>query len=324
MAGNEQTEGSGVESDDPVFEEAAGWVARLSSADATEADRAAFEVWRSADPLHADAYDEMDALWHRLGQLPEAKSGSDKAAGRLLRRRVTKTVSGIALAAALGGILADRYGLVDRLRADLWSGVGEITHATLPDGSRIDLNTDTALIVRFTTQERRISLLRGEASFDVVSDPRRPFTVEAGGLSARAVGTRFFVRADGTDQPVGVAEGRVEVGEAGRRSLVSAGEAVHRGSDASLTAAAANVERSMAWRENRLLFAGQPLSAVLTELGRYRHGRILLLDRRLGERRVTGAFDTRDTDDALAVIAATMGVSLHRVSPLLVLVGAPF
>ncbi len=315
MAGNEQTDAG----DDPGIEAAAGWVARLSSADATEADRAAFEAWRAADPAHARAHAEMESLWRRLGQLPDRHS----APSGTRRRRASKIVPSLAAAALLAGALSDPYGLTDRLRADLWSGVGDITHATLPDGSRVDLNTDTALVLRFTAGERRIELLRGEASFDVVSDPNRPFTVEAGGLSARAVGTRFFVRADGTDSPVGVEEGRVDVVEAGRRALVSAGQAVYRGEDSSLTATATNVERGMAWREGRLLFAGQTLATVLTELGRYRHGRILLLDRRLGERRVTGAFDARDTDEALDVIAATMGARIRRVSPLLVLVGSP-
>ena len=83
------------------------------------------------------------------------------------------------------------------------------------------------------------------------------------------------------------------------------------------------MERDTAWRDGRLIFAGQPLAAVLAELNRYRRGRIVLLDRGLGARRVTGAFDARNTDEALDVIAATMGARIRRLSPLLVLVGSP-
>lgn len=323
MAGSEQTDAESSDADDPIVEAAAGWVARLSSHDATDDDRAAFEVWRAADPAHAEAYAEMDALWRKLGHLPDRRPDPAEVKAVRRPRRVSKPILGLAAAALLAGAIADRYGLVDRLRADLWSGVGEIAQTTLADGSRVDLNTDTALVLRFSEQERRIVLLRGEASFDVVSDPSRPFTVQAGDLSVRAVGTRFFVRADGSGSPVGVAEGRVEVAEAGRRVPVSAGEVIQREGEVALTVAAANVERSLAWREGRLLFSGQTLATVLAELGRYRHGRILLLDRRLGERRVTGAFDPRDTDDALDVIAATMGVRVRHLSPLLVLIGSP-
>ncbi|GJE56453.1 MULTISPECIES: FecR family protein [Methylobacterium] len=302
---------AGIE--DPIDEEAAGWVARLSSSDATDADRAAFEAWRSADPAHAEAHAEMDALWRRLGRLPDPRP----------RPGPPKTLAGIAVALLLGGALAYQAGLVDRLRADLWSGVGSIEHATLADGSRVHLNTDTAIALHFSETERGVELLRGEAVFDVVPDPKRPFVVSHGGLSARAVGTRFVVRVDGADSPVGVAEGRVEVVAAGRHAMLSAGEAVRVGDDAALAVSAANVDRSTAWREGRLVFAGQSLATVLAELDRYRHGRIVLLDRRLGERRVTGVFDPRETDDALDVIAATMGVRIRRLSPLLVLVGSP-
>ncbi|MDV2985372.1 UNVERIFIED_CONTAM: FecR domain-containing protein [Methylobacteriaceae bacterium AG10] len=298
--------------EDPVEREAAAWVARLSSSDATEADRRAFETWHGADPAHAAAYAEMDALWRKLGHLPDPRP----------RKGPPKTLAGLAAAALIAGALADQTGLIDRLRADLWSGVGAIEHATLADGSRVDLNTDTAIAVRFTERERGIELLRGEASFDVVPDPSRPFVVRGGGLSVRALGTRFFLRADGADSPVGVAEGRVDVSGEGGRAVVSAGEEVRLG-DGALQVTAADVERDTAWRDGRLIFSGKPLATVLAELNRYRRGRILLLDRTLGARRVTGAFDARNTDDALDVIAATMGARIRRLSPLLVLVGSP-
>ncbi|CAO4140178.1 Protein FecR [Methylorubrum aminovorans] len=321
MAGSDGAEADETDDgDDPVERTAAAWVARLSSSDATEADRREFEAWRRADPAHAAAYDEMDALWRRLGQLPDPRPREGLPKGP--RKGPPKTLASLAALALIGGGLAYEVGLLDRLRADLWSDVGTIAHATLPDGSGVALNTDTAIALQFTERERGIALLRGEASFDVVPDPNRPFVVRGGGLSVRAVGTRFFLRADGALRPVGVAEGRVDVSGPSGRAVVSAGEEIRVGGGA-LQVTAADVERDLAWRDGRLIFAGQPLAAVLAELNRYRRGRIVLLDPRLGERRVTGAFDARNTDEALDVIAATMGARIRRLSPLLVLVGSP-
>lgn len=297
-------------SEDPVDAAAAGWVARLASSDATAADRADFEVWRASDPAHAAAYAEMEAVWHRLGGVPDPR-----------QRRGPKGLAGIALAGILCAALAQHFGLVDRLRADHWSGVGDVAHAALADGSRVDLNTDTALTLRFSEAERGIELLRGEALFDVAPDPARPFVVRGGGVTVRAVGTRFYVRADGADRPVGVAEGRVEVAAAGPPLALSAGEAVRRGEDAALAVVGADVDRATAWRGGRLIVSGERLSAVLAELGRYRRGRIVLLDSGAGERRVTGAFDLRGTDEALDALAATLGLRVTRLTPLLVLVG---
>jgi len=302
-----------VEREDPVYEAAAGWVARLSSLDATEADRAAFEAWHAADQAHREAYAEMDALWQTLGHVPDRRH----------RRSVPKGLAGVAVAIVLCATLAFQLGLVDRMRSDLWSGVGDITHATLTDGSRIDLNTDTAIALHFSETERGIELLRGEAFFDVVPDPRRPFVVRSGGLSVRAVGTRFFVRAGDTDKPAGVVEGSVDVAASERPVRVSAGEALHHTNDAPLSVARADVDRVTAWRAGRLVFSGERLSTVLAELDRYRLGAIVLLDAAAGERRVTGSFDPRDTDEALVSIASSMGVGITRLSPLLILVGSP-
>ncbi|WP_298966930.1 FecR domain-containing protein [uncultured Methylobacterium sp.] len=313
MAGSDGTDARDPDGEDPVYEAAAGWVARLSSSDATDRDRAAFDAWLAADPSHAEAYAELDALWHRLGRVPDAR-----------RRRIPKAPACLAAAAVLGAVLAHQFGLADWLRSDLWSGTGDIRHATLEDGSRVDLNTGTGLVLRFGATERRVELLRGEAVFDVAPDPARPFVVQGGGLSVRAVGTVFFVRADAAGKPVGVAEGRVEVTAAGRHLEVAAGEAVRRQDGDVVSVVKADVGRAMAWRDGRLIFSGERLSDVLAELGRYRRGRILLLDAALGERRVTGAFDPRHTDEALDAIAASLGVRVVRVvriTPLVALVG---
>lgn len=320
MAIDETQDDGPHDGEDPIDAAAAAWVVRLSSTDATEADRAAFEAWCAADPVHAVAYAEMDALWRRLGHLPERESPAPPRPGSNKSRGPTGPAC-LAALLVLGSALAYRAGLADWLRADLWSGVGDITHATLPDGSRVDLNTGTALALHFGDRERRVALLRGEAVFDVVRDPGRPFIVEGGGLSVRAVGTVFYVRADGAGRPVGVAEGRVAVTAAGRPLEVAAGEALADGDAPRVVAA--DVARAMAWREGRLIVSGERLSDVLAELARYRPGRILLLDGQAGARRVTGAFDPRHTDDALDAIAASLSLRVTRVTPLLVLVGSP-
>ncbi|TNC10017.1 DUF4880 domain-containing protein [Methylobacterium terricola] len=318
--------------EDPVEAEAAAWVVRLSSSDATEADRTAFAAWLAADPAHAAAHAEMEEFWHRLGHVPDARrhrtaqgqaEGQTKGKGQATGKGQAKGPAGLAAVLVLGTTLAWQAGLADWLRADLWSGVGAITHATLSDGSRVDLNTGTAIALRFSGAERRVALLRGEAVFDVARDPGRPFVVEGGGVSVRAVGTVFVVRADEAMRPVGVAEGRVDVGIAGRHLPVSAGEAVIAPDGAAASVVKADVGRAMAWRDGRLTVSGEPLSDVLATLGRYRRGRIVLLDAKAGARRVTGAFDLRDTDEALDAIAASLSLRVARVTPLLVLVGSP-
>ncbi|NWO96327.1 FecR domain-containing protein, partial [Escherichia coli] len=72
------------------------------------------------------------------------------------------------------------------------------------------LNTATQVELDFDREARRVALLNGEAQFDVVKDPARPFIVTAGDVTVRAVGTRFSVWRLGEDRTrVVVAEGIV-------------------------------------------------------------------------------------------------------------------
>lgn len=308
MNEREPPDASAEAEDDPVYEEAALWVARLSSADATEADRSAFEAWRAADPAHAEAFAEMDAWRRTMKRAPDPR-----------RRGVPKGLAALAAIIGLAGLVGDPLGWVDRMRADAWTDRGGFESTTLPDGSRVDLNTDTALALRFTDGERGVALLRGEAVFDVVPAPQRPFVVRGNGVRAQAVGTRFYVRVDGA-APVGVAEGRVDVATQGGETRLQAGEIAVRGADDRPVARAGDVARAIAWREGKLAVSGQPLSGVITELERYRRGRILLADSALGSRRFSGTLDLRDTDAALDVLAAAMGLRLTRLTPLLVVI----
>ena len=108
--------------------------------------------------------------------------------------------------------------------------VGEVRRLTLDDGSALALNTSSVLQVKFAADERRIVLRQGEASFQVAHDEDRPFVVQAGDVSVRAVGTAFSVRMRQQELEVVVTEGVVEVlvREARRASKRSASRAIRK------------------------------------------------------------------------------------------------
>jgi transmembrane sensor len=82
---------------------------------------------------------------------------------------------------------------------------------TLPDGSIVEFKDGAEISERFTADFRRITLVRGEAHFQVKKDPTRPFIVTARGVDVRAVGTAFTVNLETTAVEVVVTEGRVAV-----------------------------------------------------------------------------------------------------------------
>ncbi|MGE0716909.1 MAG: FecR domain-containing protein, partial [Alphaproteobacteria bacterium] len=204
---------------DAIFEEAVIRQARLREPDATDDDRAAHARWIAADPLHALADAEARALWiaaavpaARVAAAPRSTPQPRAAPSRRPVRR--PVLARLALAASL--LLAVAAGVAwgpvafDRLRADHATAVGERRLVTLADGSRVWLNSDTALVVAMTAGERRVRLLRGEAFFEVAADPARPFVAATGAGSARDVGTAYDMRLDGGRASDAVLSGRVD------------------------------------------------------------------------------------------------------------------
>lgn len=314
-----QSEDIGVDADH-VAETAAMWVARLQSSDATEHDREEFRLWLAQNSAHARAYEEFQALWTDLKDVPIPQ-------GRLrsLQRTRHTRVAGAGLllvAVVLGAGAADRMGLVDRWRADHYTVIGQVRTIPLEDGSRVTLNTDTAVIVDYSAGTRHIELLRGEAFFDVAHDPQRPFVVEDGTLAAKAIGTRYSVRtaSGAAADSVQVEEGRVEVSTGQDMAMLDPGSVATLGDNGRLRVDHADVTRTTAWRDGMLVFSEQPLREVLATLERYRRGRILVVDEAAGRLSVSGVFELEDTDRALQILAESLPLSITYLTDMMVVV----
>ena len=320
------------EADEPsVKDVAAEWFVRLRHDAVSEGDRAAFEAWRDADPAHANAYREMERLWAGLDQIElpaESRDHSEPARAAAIsrapfgRRRALQRFAIAASVAALACVGA--YGLAPPgLFADHRTGFGEQRQIVLADGSTAHLNTASALAVDFTAGSRRVVLEAGEAYFEVATDSERPFIVESDDGRIEALGTAFSVKRADDAVEVIVTESKVAVsvpGEAAKR--LAAGQGI-RLSDSGL-GEVINVDAAtaLAWRRGRMVFDNRPLGEVLAELGRYRQGRILVLDSAVETLPVTGSFSIADTDATLDAIERILPLRLRRLGDLLVLVDA--
>jgi transmembrane sensor len=284
------------------------WIVRLRDEAARPADFVAFETWLAAHQDHRAAYARAQgavARIHRLGG-----GLSDHVETRLAaKRRRIRSAAGLAAAALLA------IGLFFGPRAfgppAYDSAIGEQRVIALNDGSRIELNTNTKLVVRFSEGERRIELVRGEALFDVAHDAARPFIVEADGRSVRAVGTKFSVRADPGALSVLVVEGVVSVSPPAVSGVaqpsapppyLKAGQRLDLAGERPALAAlpAAEIERNLSWRTGWLEFNGQPLSLAASEVARYTGVRFVIDDPNLSAMPVWAYFRADDVDGFLA------------------------
>jgi transmembrane sensor len=220
--------------------------------------------------------------------------------------------------------------LLIALTADHRTAPGEVRTVTLSDGSTADLNTASAIKLRFTDGERRVELLAGEALFSVASakdDEQRPFTVVTLGGTTRALGTRFLVHRSGNHVTVTDIEHRIEVSVtqtgSGRleKVVLDPGQAVEYSTASGLgSVVKLDVERAAAWQRGRLLFDRVSLENVIAELNRYRRGTIIVANRDLARRQVSGVFRLDDLDGALNTIVTELGARSAGVPPFMTVI----
>jgi len=194
------------------------------------------------------------------------------------------------------------------------AGIGERRFLPLEDGTTIELNTRSIVEVEITSHTRRVTLLAGEAVFNVRHDEARPFNVISGGLVIRDVGTTFDVRQSGEATTVSVIEGRVAISmmEAGKVAfLPTIVDAEHRaeitvpGKHVDLRiepVAAAELARVLAWRDGHLVFRGETLAAAAADFNRYHRRQIEIVDPSIARLRVGGTFSTTDSEAFLAAL----------------------
>ncbi|TCK16577.1 FecR family protein [Ancylobacter aquaticus] len=311
---------------DAAFEAASLWHARLREPDADAQTHAAFQGWLADDPTHFEAYEQAERLWASMGGAPggwrdeAAISALVESAGP--RRRLGPgIVAGLLLCLSLAGAEWMRRGGLENLRADYIAAVGEQRTIRLDDGSVVELNTDTALAVDLDPAQRRVRLFRGEAFFQVVPDPQRPFVVSTGEGEVRVTGTSFNVRLREDVTEVSLLQGAVSLAAAARPE---ASLRLSPGEEGSLTSSGLGevrpfeAETATAWRRGQMVFFRAPLGALIEELNRYQRGRILILSERVRALPVTGVFDTRDPASVIDMIEATLGVSSLRLTNALI------
>lgn len=356
---------------------------RLLSGDMNRCEAEQGNPWRSTD---TDYRDELLGEWHLLADLeslvddeellalvddlPESSSGLGTASSpeelsmqsalpsnRRLPNQSPRKWGTVAIAAAI--VLLALTVLLDLLVSPsavdtantthrYVTQIGEIKTITLADGSVINLNTGTELLVTTGSSQRLVTLRRGEAFFTVVKDPVRPFAVEVGEQSISVLGTAFNVRKYPDRLQLAVREGLVavhpkqEAASATSRKLENNGDSsapvrlstsnqirvpagwvveLEQASQELVGHPSVEIDSLVSWRQGVLAFNRLPLSDIVKELNRYSAKKILIEDSAIMELEFSAVVNISELDMALKGMESALPIAVTHYFDRIVMTG---
>jgi transmembrane sensor len=335
----------------PVTEQAAFWWVLLNEGNVSAADHRAFAGWVMRSPERVEAFLETARLnralksselrWpetsveelvraakasHRnVARLPlsGARIDAKEAPSEAAPHRGWLALAGITSIAAVA-LVALAIGLHFYLSPQRFeTALGEQRSVVLGDGSIVTLNTSSSVEVRMERDHRWVTLLEGEALFQVAHDARRPFDVTAGETTVRAIGTQFNVDRGDAGTTVTVVEGKVAIlttilsngldtrgGDATRLPL-EAGQQLVVSPRLVRHPVHADVATAIAWTQRKLVFDHRELDEVAREFNRYNRQAIEIQSDELRHQEVTGVFQANDPASFISFLARTPGIKIE-------------
>lgn len=305
-----------------ALQQASQWYAQLCDREPGDEHYHHWQRWMDESEEHRHAWEFVLTVSQRFqplrgdGQQPALDTLLHKPAS-MTRRRALKLAALLSTGTLLSWLTYRHTPLKDSLlamTADHHSAVGEIKSLTLPDNTRLWLNTASAIDIRYSDQRREIALLTGDILIETAADAR-PFFVTTAQGRMQALGTRFSVAQEPEATTLTVYQHAVDANakyaSAARR--VNAGYHLRFNADGQGNILP-NQQNDADWSHGRLQADNMPLGEVVAQLSRYRHG-YLTCQPAIADLRVMGTFPLTDTDMALNMLEQAFPVRIHRRFP---------
>lgn len=307
-----------------IVQQAINWLLRLRNNAANPGLRQQCDSWRAEHHEHELAWQRVQSLHAELSGNPRAVPGAqvalntlENSAQRLGRRQALKLLSGALLMGSAAWQGKDAVGW-QQWTADFATATGERRGFQLPDGTRLELNTASAVDLDYTAQQRLIKLTRGEiivtcGGIDEGSSFDRPLRVHSRHGVYEGVGARYILRQEADCTRLSVTSGIVAIlsplAADGKPIRLSAGQSCLIDHRQAKPVPPLNMDVG-AWVDGLIVTRNMRLEDFLDEVARYRHG-YLKCSADIADLRLTGVFHLEDTDKLLAILPQTLPVQLR-------------
>jgi ferric-dicitrate binding protein FerR (iron transport regulator) len=200
-------------------------------------------------------------------------------------------------------------------RIERTTGIGEKLTLTMPDGSRIIVNSEST--IQFNSDYGRIDrtvTLSGEAYFEVAPDSLKPFTVEANGFTTLALGTAFNISTKQSSYQVALTEGKVAVGAGKETVNLEPGQMAVWKPDQQVNAIKIqrfDQAKITGWKDGRLAFDRKKLSHILKDLETW-YGVTIKIDPGVNSNQlISGTFENKNLKDILTGLSFSAAFSFE-------------
>lgn len=301
---------------------AAEWLQKQRFWAWSDEDQAALDAWLAESPAHQVAYWRLDAAWDRTQRLVALGPAMREPQKESSRKSIWPFFAGLAASAAIAVMLgAGVYLYNSRPSEKIFSTpVGGREVVTLADGSQIELNTNTELRANVRDGVRTVTLVRGEAYFQIRHDPKRPFVVATSDGRILDLGTKFLVRKDAGQLEVALLDGRVRFepvslqGSRDNQAMLRPGDVIHA-TPVSISMTKEPIEalqRQLSWRKGVLVFDHATVAAAVTEFNRYNDEKLIVADAETGALTFSSAFPINGTEEFVRLAQQTLGLHAER------------
>lgn len=290
-------------------------------------DQRELEMWLEQSPRHKVVFWRLEKGWSEVDRVaaldiapvsPEVNA-AERWASRLgaVRHRL-----GFAIAASILPLMFAGFLFIADRPEPQWdqfaTQIGQRKLVALPDGTQIDLNTDSRIRISMTSNARVVYLDRGEAYFDVSHDKRRPFIVTVGDRRITVLGTQFAVRRQADRIVTGVVQGRVQVGRLLGKNMRDV-LILQRGdmavSDKNQTLALYNdphqVENLIGWQRGLIVLDRSTLGEAAQQFNRYNQRKLVVRDNETAAIPIGGAFRSTNVDGFARILSQVYGLQVQ-------------
>jgi transmembrane sensor len=299
-----------------IDNEAASWIERRHFGPWSESDAAGFDAWLRQSIEHRVAYLRLNANWKRAKRLAALSPVQPDIKATRAAPFLMKIAAGFVVLALAGS--GSAYFLAQPRDRIFSTPVGGHETVTFSDGTRVELNTNTVLRVRMTTDQRAVWLERGEAFFEVKHDPVHPFVVMIGNRRITDLGTKFTVHREKRKMEVAVVQGKVWFDDPGKTAddgtLLTPGDvavATPRGLSVTRKSLQA-LTAELNWRQGLLVFDKTALSDVAAAFNRYNRMKLIVKDPAAARVLVGGTFRANDVEDFARLAETVLGLHVKH------------